>query len=217
MVREAKAPAWRRAMEDGCTAFSVQGTHPDYFGEGGGNKGQQSAYWGNPPICFGFPSEEEPPLVVDAATCIMADYYRGPEYDALQELIPAAFFKSMGYTAVSSIFGGAFAGTDSAAAAALAAKWPGGSHGGGLTVIMDLGLFANPDTVRKNNDIMVRGVRQTMKPVIGYEEATLPGTPEYRNEETRSRDGIPLGSEEVDILRDVAGEFKVDLPTALRV
>ena len=56
-----------------------------------------------------------------------------------------------------------------------------------------------------------------MKPVIGYEEATLPGTPEYRNEETRSRDGIPLGSEEVDILRNVAGEFKVDLPTALRV
>ena len=92
-----------------------------------------------------------------------------------------------------------------------------GSHGGGLTVIMDLGLFANPDTVRKNNDIMVRGVRQTMKPVIGYEEATLPGTPEYRNEETRTRDGIPLGSEEVDILRNVAGEFKVDLPTALRV
>ena len=82
---------------------------------------------------------------------------------------------------------------------------------------MDLGLFANPDTVRKNNDIMVRGVRQTMKPVIGYEEATLPGTPEYRNEETRSRDGIPLGSEEVDILRNVAGEFKVDLPTALRI
>lgn len=84
----------RRAMASGCTAFSVQGNHPGKFGEGGGNPGKQAAYWGNPPICFGLPGASEPPMILDAATCILADYQRGPEFDALQSLIPAAFFKS---------------------------------------------------------------------------------------------------------------------------
>jgi hypothetical protein len=65
-------------MAAGCTAFSVQGTHPSKFGEGGRNTGQQAAYWGNPPICFGVPGESEPPMLVDAATGILADYQRGP-------------------------------------------------------------------------------------------------------------------------------------------
>ena len=35
----------------------------------------------------------------------------GPEFEALFEVIPAAFFKSIGYTAVASIMGGGLAGT----------------------------------------------------------------------------------------------------------
>ena len=131
----------RRAMQEGCCAFSVQGHHPNYFGEGGGNKGQQSAYWGNPPLCFGFPSEEEPPLVLDAATCILADYHRGPEYDALQELIPPAFFKSMGYTGSAMTLGGAFVGQNSDRARAVAQRWPRAGNGG-LIIVMDIGAFA---------------------------------------------------------------------------
>jgi len=77
----------RRAMEAGCTAFSVQGAHPGKFGEGGRNPGKQAAYWGNPPICFGLPADTEPPLILDAATCILADYQRGPEFDALQSVL----------------------------------------------------------------------------------------------------------------------------------
>ena len=84
-----------------------------------------------------------------------------------------------------------------------------------LIVIMDLGLFANPDEVRKSNDNMVRGVRETMKPVIGYPEATLPGTPEHRNEETHTREGVPIGNEELEILRNVASEWDVEWPEVL--
>ena len=120
----------------------------------------------------------------------------------------------MGYTAVSSIFGGAFVGTDSQATHAVVEKWR-YAQGGGLIVIMDLGLFTDPDEVRQSNDNMVRGVRETMKPVIGYPEATLPGTPEYRNEATHARDGVPIGPEEVELLRNVASESNVDLPEAL--
>jgi len=204
----------RRAMLDGCSAFSVQG-HALHFGEPELEPDQRpsSATWGNPPICFGMPGADEPPLVLDAACCILGgeDIQHA---DHLQQLIPAAFFKSMGYTAVSTIFGGAFVGTESQATRTLAENWP-NAQGGGLIVIMDLGLFADPDEVRQSNDRMVRGVRETMKPVLGYQEATLPGTPEYRNEENYGRDGIPIGTADLDLLRNLAAELNIDLPDAL--
>ena len=103
---------------------------------------------------------------------------------------------------------------DSQATNAVVEKWR-YAQGGGLIVIMDLGLFADPDEVRKSNDNMVRGVRETMKPVIGYPEATLPGTPEHRNEETHTREGVPIGNEELEILRNVASEWDVEWPEAL--
>jgi len=199
----------RRAMQDGCTAFSVQGSHPDYFGEGGGNKGQQAAYWGNPPICFGLPSQDEPPLILDAATCIMADYQRGEQFDALQELIPAAFFKSMGYTGAATALGGAFVGMNNPRAQALTEKWS-AARSGGLIIVMDLGLFAPPEEFCTGVDNLVRGVRETMAPVRGYSEATLPGTIEYRNEEAYGREGIPLGLEDVEQLGKIGRMFNVE-------
>ncbi|NUQ00720.1 MAG: Ldh family oxidoreductase [Armatimonadetes bacterium] len=198
----------RRAMEAGCTAFSVQGHHPSWFGEGGGNKGQQSAYWGNPPICFGLPSQEEPPLVLDAATCILADYQRGPQFDALQELIPAAFFKSMGYTGVATALGGTFVGMSNPRAAAVSGKWP-GARQGGLIIVMNLGVFAPPAEVRSGVDLLVRGVRQTMEPVRGYPEATLPGTIEHRKEQEYRQTGVPVAIEDLEALEKAGEEFGV--------
>ncbi len=198
----------RRAMADGCTAFSVQGHHPSWFGEGGGNKGQQSAYWGNPPICFGLPSQEEPPLVLDAATCIMADYQRGPQFDALQELIPAAFFKSMGYTGVATALGGTFVGMSNPRAAAVHEKWP-AARAGGLIIVMNLGVFAPPEEVRSGVDLLVRGVRETMAPVTGYPEATLPGTVEHRKEQQYRKTGVPVALEDLEALEKAGQEFGV--------
>ena len=201
----------RRAMEEGCTAFSVQGSHPQRFGEGGGNKGQQSAYWGNPPLCFGLPSKDEPPLILDAATCIMADYHRGEEFDALQEMIPAAFFKSMGYTGVGIGLGGAFVGVNNGRAEEVAARWP-RARQGGLILVLDIGLFAPAEEFRTGIDHLVRGVRQTMEPVRGYDEATLPGTIEYRKEQEYGQDGVPMGLEDVQVLAEVGREFGVEPP-----
>ena len=198
----------RRTMAEGCTAFSVQGYHPSWFGEGGGNKGQQSAYWGNPPICFGLPSQEEPPLVLDAATCIMADYQRGPQFDALQELIPVAFFKSMGYTGVATALGGAFVGMSNPRAAAVSEKWP-AARQGGLIIVMDIGVFAPPEEFRAGVDLLVRGVRETMEPVRGYDEATLPGTIEFRKEREYRQTGIPMGLEDLESLEKAGREFGV--------
>ena len=198
----------RRAMEEGCTAFSVQGAHSNKFGEGGGNKGQQSAYWGNPPISFGFPAEEEPPLILDAATCIMADYHRGPEYDALQELIPPAFFKSMGYTGSALALGGAFVGQNSDRARAIAQQWPRATNGG-LIIVMDIGAFTPPEAFREGIDHLVRGVRETMEPVKGYPEATLPGTIEDRKAKEYTQTGVPMALEDLQRLTACGHELGI--------
>ena len=152
---------------------------------------------------------------MDAATCILAHYQRGEEFDALQELIPAAFFKSMGYTGVAFALGGPFVGCDDERAAEVAETWP-DARGGGLIVVMDLGLFTEAGVVRRGVDNMVRGVRETMAPVRGYEEATLPGTIEHVNERSYREEGVPVGLEDVGLLQNTAEEFGVELPLALR-
>jgi L-2-hydroxycarboxylate dehydrogenase (NAD+) len=199
----------RRAMEEGCTAFSVQGAHPAHFGEGGGNKGQDSAYWGNPPICFGFPAEQEPPLVLDAATCIMADYQRGPEFDALQSLIPAAFFKSMGYTGAATALGGTFVGQSNARARAVEEKWP-AARAGGLIIVMDIAAFVPAEEFRGGIDFLVRGVRETMKPLPGNDEATLPGTVEHRNAAAYAADGVPYAVEDLERIEACGKELGIE-------
>jgi LDH2 family malate/lactate/ureidoglycolate dehydrogenase len=201
----------RRAMEAGCTAFSVQGAHPGSFGEGGSNPGKQAAYWGNPPICFGLPGESEPPLVLDAATCILADYQRGPEFDALQSLIPAAFFKSMGYTGIATALGGCFVGQNDEAARVVAERWP-RARAGGLIIVMNLGLFTDPAQVRSGIDHLVRGVRQQMDPLPGYDEATTPGTIEHRNEHAYRRDGIPVAPDDLEKLEEAGDHLGVAVP-----
>ncbi len=199
----------RRAMEEGCTAFSVQGSHPARFGEGGGNKGQASAYWGNPPICFGFPSDEEPPLVLDAATCILADYQRGDEFDALQSLIPAAFFKSMGYTGAATALGGAFVGQSNAAARAVEDQWT-AARAGGLIIVLDIEAFVPASEFLSGIDFLVRGVRETMEPLPGYGEATLPGTVEYRNQQAYAEEGVPYAIEDLERLEECGRQCGVE-------
>ena len=206
----------RRAMAHGCIAFGVQG-HPSDMGQPHPDPAQrpQSAYWGNPPLCFGLPGQDGPPLVLDLATCILEDRQRGEEFDALQEMIPAAFFKSMGYTGVARALGGTFVGQDNPAAAAVTEKWS-VARAGGMVIVLDPGLFTAATEIPQGVDNLVRGVRETMAPVRGYDEATLPGTPEYRCEEEYGRDGVPLAEEDVVAFQEIAAEYGVELPPALR-
>ena len=54
------------------------------------------------------------------------------------------------------------------------------------------------------------GVRETMAPVRGYDEATVPGTMEYRKEHQYRHEGIPIGLEDLELLDQTAMEL--DLP-----
>ena len=199
----------RKAMQAGCNAFSVQGG-PSAIAPAAGGARRPSAYWGNPPMCFGMPGRDET-LVLDMATCIFSDEQRNSSSDDLQERVPAAFFKSMGLTGTAVSWGGAFVGADDDKAAAVAKRWP-QARGGGLIVVMDLGLFADADQVRDGIDAMVGGVRRHMDPIRGYPEATLPGTPEERLERQYRREGVPLALADSLGLEEIAAELGLAKP-----
>ena len=196
----------RRAMEDGCTAFSVQGSLQQF--EPLPEEGlPSSAYWGNPPICFGLPSRDEPPIILDTGTNFMLESMD----ETMQEIFPGAFFKSMGLTAVSRMLGGPLVGVNNPRARQINEKWSNTGRGG-LIVVMDLGIFAPPDEFRDAIDDLVRGIRENMAPVRGYHEATLPGAVEARNEAAYRREGVPIGLDDLEQLRRLGEELGVGPP-----
>jgi LDH2 family malate/lactate/ureidoglycolate dehydrogenase len=200
----------RICMEAGCVGFSVQG----YRGQGNASRARekpQIGYFGNPPICFAIPSAEGPPVVLDAATCILADYQRGPEYDTLLRQIPAAFFKSMGYTAVASLLGGALAGIMLPEADAVARRWSGAQHGG-MVLAIDVGSVAPEAAFLTEVDRLVHDVRETYAPMPGTERALLPGAIEEERLQLHRREGIRYGEMEQEAARRVSERLGVALP-----
>ncbi len=200
----------RMCMEAGCVGFSVQG----YRGQGnraGDETRPQVGYFGNPPICFALPSGEEPPVVLDAATCILADYQRGPEYNALLTQIPAAFFKSMGYTAVASLLGGGLAGFTLPAADEVNRRWP-GARNGGMVLAIHVEAVVPEAVFRAEADRMVRDVRETYEPMPGTDAARLPEGIEEERMKQHRREGIRYGEMEQEGARAASERLRVPLP-----
>ncbi|NKB68369.1 MAG: hypothetical protein GKR89_15005 [Candidatus Latescibacteria bacterium] len=200
----------RLCMEAGCVGFSVQG----YRGMGnaaGAEQKPQLGYYGNPPICFAIPAGEEPPVVLDAATCIMADYQRGGEFDALLSMIPAAFFKSIGYTAVAALLGGALTGFTLPPAEEVARRWP-GVRMGGMVLAIDVDKVVPEDVFRAESDRMARDIRATYEPMPGTDQALLPGAIEEQKMALHRRQGIRYGEMEQEAARNVSKRLGVPLP-----
>ncbi len=200
----------RMCADAGCVGFSVQGYREQGNASGRAEK-PQLAYFGNPPICFAFPRGEEPPLVLDAATCIMADYQRGPEFDALLTVIPAAFFKSMGYTAVASLLGGGLTGFTLPGADTIAARWP-QARLGGMVLAIHIDAVVPDAVFRAEADRLVRDVRETYAPIPGTDRALLPGAIEEERTEFHRREGIRYGEMEQEAARRLSERLGVALP-----
>ena len=197
----------RMCMDEGCVGFSVQG----YQGQGnaaGRETKPQLGYFGNPPICFGIPSGDEPPVVLDAATCIMADYQRGPEFDPLLSQIPAAFFKSIGYTAVASLLGGGLAGFTIPSEGN---RWE-GARMGGMVLAIHVDTVVPQDIFHAEVDRMVRDVRETYEPMPGVDRALLTGAIEAERFEMHRREGIRYGEMEQEGARALSQRLGVPLP-----
>jgi LDH2 family malate/lactate/ureidoglycolate dehydrogenase len=199
----------RICNEAGCIGFSVQG----YQGQGnagGSDSKPQLGYFGNPPICFAIPSGDVPPVVLDAATCIMADYQRGPEFDELLSMIPAAFFKSMGYTAVASLLGGGLTGFTEPPPQDTA-KWT-AARMGGMVLAIHIDSVVPEALFGAEVDRMVNDVSETYEPLPGYDRARLPGGIEAERMEMHRRDGIRYGEMEQESARAASERLGVPLP-----
>jgi L-2-hydroxycarboxylate dehydrogenase (NAD+) len=202
----------RMCAEAGCIGFSVSGYQNQ--GNASGHETQpQVGYFGNPPICFAMPRGEEPPVVLDAATRILADYQVGPEYDDLLERIPAAFFKSMGYTAIATLMGGALAGIGLPSAADYREKWPAATQSG-MVLAVRVDAVVPEEVFLAEADRLVRDVRETYRPMPGTDRALLPGAIEEERMEKYRREGIPYGEREQENARKVGERLGIALPWA---
>lgn len=202
----------RMAMDAGCIGYSVQGHREQgrYGNDGGGpNPGAHLGYHGNPPISFAIPSQDEPPVVLDAATCILADYQRGPEYEALFSMIPAAFFKSIGYGAVAGLMGGALTGftlSDD-----IRNKYP-PARQAGMILAIDIASVVPEDVFRAETDRMARDVRETYIPMPGTDRSLLPGAIEEERFATHRANGIRYGEMEQTATRAASERLGVPVP-----
>jgi LDH2 family malate/lactate/ureidoglycolate dehydrogenase len=202
----------RLCMEAGCIGFSVQGyrNQGQQKTDGGGpNPGAHLGYFGNPPICFAIPGEEEPPVVLDAATCILADYQRGPEFEALFSMIPAAFFKSIGYGAVATLLGGGLTGFTLSDESWQ--RWPAARHGG-MVLAIDIESVAPGALFRTETDRLARDVRTHYRPMPGSDRSLLPGAIEEETFAKHRAEGIRYGEMEQQHLTAASQRLGVPLP-----
>ena len=203
----------RMCMEASCIGFSSQG-HRGIGNASGWDNKPQIGFFGNPPISFAIPSGDEPPVVLDAATNIVSGYdvnLRAAERNELLSKIPAAFFKSMGYTAVASLMGGGLTGFTLPETDNVTKRWPNASFGGTVLAIHVDAVV--PEAVfRAEVDRMVRDVRENYEPMPGYDRAMLPGAIEQERFEMHRRDGIRYGEIEQEDLRQVSARLGIPLP-----
>ena len=199
----------RMCMEAGCIGFSVQGSVGHGNATGSETK-PQLAYFGNPPICFALPGRNSPGVVLDAATRILADDQTGPEFDALIPMIPAAFFKSVGYTAVAALMGGGLAGVMECSQETRT-RWP-LARGGGTILAIRVDAAVDEEAFRTEVDRMVQDVADTFEPFPGQDRALLPGAIEAERFAQYREQGIPYGAGEQQQLREVCTRLCVPLP-----
>jgi LDH2 family malate/lactate/ureidoglycolate dehydrogenase len=200
----------RMCTDAGCIGFSVS-AYQDQGNASGQKTPPQVGYFGNPPICFAFPGGKEPPVVMDAATRILADYQTGPEFDALLSMIPAAFFKSMGYTAVATLMGGALAGIGLPSASEVQSKWPVATQAA-MVLAIHVDTVVPKEVFLAESDRLVRDVRETYEPMPGTNRALLPGAIEEEQMALHREEGIRYGEQEQENARRVSERLDVPLP-----
>ena len=200
----------RMCMEAGCVGFSVQG-YRDIGNARGQDPKPQIGYFGNPPLCFGIPAGNEPPLVQDVATRILADYQQSPEFDDLLSRIPAAFFKSIGYGAVATLLGCALTGAALPEADEVQEQWPAASHGGMVLAIHIETVIPEGD-FHEEVDRFVKDVRESYEPMPGYDKALLPGAIEEQRMALHREQGIRIGEIEQNTVREMSDRLDIALP-----
>ena len=199
----------RLCLEQGCIGFSVQGWRHE--GDARGREPKPPvAFSGNPPLCFAIPADEEPDMVLDTGANIFGAY-NYPEFADLQERVPAAFFKSMGYIAVSTLLGGALTGYTLPRGDEIEERWP-AARMGGMVLAIEVAAAVDPQAFCAEADRYIRDIRETHAPLAGTDRALLPGAIEEELMAQYRREGIHFGEPEQEAIRAAHQQFGVALP-----
>jgi ureidoglycolate dehydrogenase (NAD+) len=83
-----------------------------------------------------------------------------------------------------------------------------------VVVAIDISQFTDVDTYKEHIDNLIDGIK-ALPSAEGFEQVLVPGEPEWRNYDERSRNGIPLPEGTVKKLKDAAQKFGIPLPQGL--
>lgn len=163
------------------------------------------------PSSFAIPSYDGPPVVLDMATCILADYQRGPEFEELFSKIPAAFFKSIGYGIVANLLGGNLTGANLPEQRANAEHFP-WARQGGMVLAIRIDSVIPEEFFRAETDRLVQYIGKAYEPMPGTDRALPPGAIEEERAALHRREGIRYGEREQESVREVSKRLGIPLP-----
>ncbi len=161
-----------------------------------------------PPMCFGIPTAENPPFVLDMNANMLKD--RNKLAEALQTF-PDFIFKSLGMRFTSWFLAGILAGT--ATPESNKPKFPSATRGF-MIVAIDMARLGDLEAYKAEISRILRESR-SLNPMPGLASAEVPGSLEWQREQTREQSGIPLTEEHLDMLQHIATEIDVPIPWEL--
>lgn len=156
-----------------------------------------------PPMCFGIPTESDPPFVLDMNANMLRDRTRLAE--AL-DTFPDFIFKSLGIKFVSTLLGGILAGTVPEGKRTFA-----GATRGFLIVAFDPAHIQDGDWFKKEVSRIIAETRSLL-PMPGLDRAAVPGSLEWEREQAWRVDGIPISEDHKTLLQSVADECQLPVP-----
>lgn len=161
-----------------------------------------------PPMCFGIPTAEGPPFVLDMNANMLKD--RSKLAEALQTF-PDFIFKSLGMRFTTWFLAGILAGT--ATPEARKPKFSSATRACTIVAI-DVARLGDLEAYKAELSRILRASR-SLNPMPGLASAEVPGSLEWQREREREQSGIPLTADHRDVLQRIAAEVEVPIPWEL--
>jgi len=159
---------------------------------------------GYPAMCFGIPSSEGPPFVLD----MNANLFNQEALELAMQHFPNGVFKGLGITYVATLLGGVLAG----ALPTGATRTPYTAATRGLMIIAFRPDVFGDSTAFRANVTRIISESCELPPLPGQASAELAGTLEWERERAWADTGIPLDRGHVAVLEAVARELAVVPP-----
>jgi LDH2 family malate/lactate/ureidoglycolate dehydrogenase len=192
------------AAREGVFAMITTGCLQDATVPYGGRKG----VFGTNPFSYGFPAGDRPDIMIDFATSVIAGGKVDVALAKHEQLPPGCLLDKDGNptTDPEAIYQGGmllpFGGHKGSALATLSLLLshilvPGSEDAetfplsGTLIVAIDAGLFRDRAVVERETDGVIEKIK-SVPPASGFDEVQVPGEPEVRAAQRRSREGIPV-------------------------